>query len=386
MAATPPTAAPISGPLFFPHSLPRPPAIPAADVRNIFAPVRSLWIESGIDTFIPPESPSTLIDNFMANNPHNRRDFLKGSLGLLVFSSVGGTTLYGRVFPKSYKQLPGNLVAATYTLLVDDYPSFEATIDSELGPVKIGLTEVGSSIKLGSPSENSELLLMNPDHCERSGRDGNFYPISLVRVKESGEDAFVAVSTWCPHNNKSQLAYFDHKLGNSGLFVCLQHEKSCFTADGTWVPPEDSPYTDAPTKDEFFFNLNPDGTPHLTRFSTTYNQADGTVTIHDILCECAPCPTNSAPDEESGAYGLEQNYPNPVRHSTIIRFSLPGAAHVLLTVLSTDGEEIGVVVDKKMEAGLHSVDFKAKDLPSGTYFYKLETSFGTKTRRMTVMH
>lgn len=315
----------------------------------------------------------------MANNPHDRRDFIKGSLGFLVLTTFGGTTLYGRIFPKSYKELPGNMVAATYTLKVSDFPTVEIPT-SELGSVKLGLTEVGSSVKLTELPE----LLMNPDHCQRSGRDGKNYPISVVRVKESGEDAFVAVSSWCPHNNKSQLSEFAYTLGDEGLFICLEHEKSSFTADGTWVPPADSPYPDAPDKDEFFFNLNPDGTPHLTQFRTTFD-GDDTITIHDVLCECAPCVTGAAPDDDASSYNLEQNYPNPVRNSTIFRFNLPGTSHVLLTILSTDGEQIAVVLDKKMEGGIHNVDFKAKDMASGNYFYKLETDFGTKTRRMTVV-
>ncbi len=308
----------------------------------------------------------------MGNNVNNRRDFLKASLGLLAVSTVGGVSLYGRILPKSYKRLNGNQVAATYTLKVSDFPT--QTLPNN---IKIGLTEVGSSIKLTTLQE----LQMNPDHCERSGKDGNNYPIAVVRVSESGEDAFTAVSTWCPHNEKSQLDFFNASIGESGLFVCTEHEDSCYKADGTWVPPTQSPFPDAPDKDEFVFNVNPDGTPYLTRFDVTFD-GDDTITIQNVLVDCIP---TSTPDEESAGLFLHQNYPNPVRHATIFQFTLPKTTVVTLSILSTDGKEVARVIEQRLEAGHHNVDFDAKDLPAGTYFYKLETPFGTKTRRMSVV-
>ena len=131
----------------------------------------------------------------------SRRSFLKKSLSLAAVAAGGPTILLARLQPVSFRRLNNTTVAGTYTLKVSDFPTFTA------GTKKIGLTEPGSSIKLTSFEE----LLMNPDHCERSGRDGTNYPIAVVRVKESGEDAFRAVSTWCPHNNKSQLDLFDNK-------------------------------------------------------------------------------------------------------------------------------------------------------------------------------
>lgn len=307
----------------------------------------------------------------------NRRDFLKQSIGLLVVSTAGGTALYGRILPKSYKRVNANQVAATYSIKVSDFPT--QTLPNG---IKIGLTEVGSSIKLTTFEE----LQMNPDHCQRSGRDGVNYPISIVRVKESGDDAFTAVSTWCPHNNKSQLAYFNHQLGDDGLFVCTEHEFSCFKADGTWVPPEDSPYPDdAPDKEDFVLNTNPDGTPYLTRFGVSFDGED-TIILSDILCECEPCPDDASVEEgTSDSFRLEQNVPNPVRNSTVFAFELPSAADVMLKVISTAGEEMAVVFAGMLEGGRHLVDFDAKKLAAGTYFYKLESRFGVQTRRMIVV-
>ena len=216
----------------------------------------------------------------MEETTRGRRNFLRNTLGLLVVSTAGSIPVHGRILPISFKQVNKTQVRATYALRVSDFP----TEVIENG-IKVGLTEVGSSIKLTSFQE----LQMNPDHCKRSGRDGKNYPISIVRVKESGPDAFTAVSTWCPHNEKSQLAYFDHQRGNGGLFVCTEHENSCYRADGSWVSPTESPFPDAPDKDEFFFNIDDNGIPHLTRFTVEFD-GDDTIVLKDILCDCADCP------------------------------------------------------------------------------------------------
>lgn len=309
-------------------------------------------------------------------NKKSRRNFIKQSLSLFAVATAGPTTLLARIEPTSWKPVDKTTVAGTYTLKVSDFPTQVLP-----GGIRIGLSEVGDSIKLTTFEE----LTMNPDHCERSGKDGNNYPIAVVRVKESGEDAFRAVSTWCPHNNESQLDYFNRNLGEDGLFVCSQHEFSSFTADGTWVPPNESPYPDAPTLDEFFFNLGPDGKPHLTSFGTSFDGND-TLIISDVLCECEECAPSSVDDiEEGSALLLEQNFPNPATQLTVFSFVLPRSGRVKLSILSVDGKTVAVPVNRTMEGGKHLVDFNVKELPSGSYFFKLETPFGAKTRRMTVV-
>jgi hypothetical protein len=72
-------------------------------------------------------------------------------------------------------------------------------------------------------------------------------------------------------------------------------------------------------------------------------------------------------------FALGQNYPNPFNPSTTIRFSVPERSKVTLRVLNLLGEEVARVVNgESYDAGTYEVDFLAKDLPSGTYVYRLE--------------
>ena len=70
-------------------------------------------------------------------------------------------------------------------------------------------------------------------------------------------------------------------------------------------------------------------------------------------------------------YKLEQNFPNPFNPTTTIGFGIPEKGNVRLSVLNILGEEIKVLLNEEKEAGYHSIDFNASDLPSGVYFYKI---------------
>lgn len=76
------------------------------------------------------------------------------------------------------------------------------------------------------------------------------------------------------------------------------------------------------------------------------------------------------------AYSLEQNFPNPFNPSTIIRFTLPQAAEVTITVMNLIGEKVTTLVSRSMEQGTHAVQWNASGLPSGMYLYRLEARQG----------
>ncbi|MEE9572315.1 MAG: T9SS type A sorting domain-containing protein, partial [Candidatus Neomarinimicrobiota bacterium] len=88
-------------------------------------------------------------------------------------------------------------------------------------------------------------------------------------------------------------------------------------------------------------------------------------------------------------YALEQNYPNPFNPSTTIRYSIPVAGKVELTLYNLLGSEVAVLVNEQQEAGNHSVQFSTEDLGtslgSGIYFYTLKSGGFTKTRKMIVL-
>jgi photosystem II stability/assembly factor-like uncharacterized protein len=82
------------------------------------------------------------------------------------------------------------------------------------------------------------------------------------------------------------------------------------------------------------------------------------------------------------SYKLDQNFPNPLNPSTTIGFGIPEKGNVRLSVLNILGEEIKILLNEEKEAGYHSIEFNASDLPSGVYFYKLVSKDFVNTKKM----
>jgi len=91
--------------------------------------------------------------------------------------------------------------------------------------------------------------------------------------------------------------------------------------------------------------------------------------------------TNSVP----ALYRLYQNYPNPFNPSTVLAFDIPKEGFVSLKIYNTLGQEVAVLADGLMKAGEYQKVFKANNLPSGIYLYKLTTDNFSETRKMTLI-
>lgn len=86
--------------------------------------------------------------------------------------------------------------------------------------------------------------------------------------------------------------------------------------------------------------------------------------------------------EKVGNTMLGECYPNPFNPTTIINYRLEEACMVSLKIYNTIGEEIAVLVNEQKPAGNHNVQFNAINIPSGIYFYKLNTNRNTFVKKM----
>jgi hypothetical protein len=84
-------------------------------------------------------------------------------------------------------------------------------------------------------------------------------------------------------------------------------------------------------------------------------------------------------------YQLFQNYPNPFNPGTTIRYAIPEAGFVKLTVFNILGEEVATLVEKQQKAGFHRLEWNAFGNGSGIYFFRLECNDFRKIRKMTVI-
>lgn len=82
---------------------------------------------------------------------------------------------------------------------------------------------------------------------------------------------------------------------------------------------------------------------------------------------------------------LHQNFPNPFKENTEIKFTLARRAPITLKVFGMPGQEVATLAEGIFEAGEHKTNFEDAQLPSGTYFYQLQVGPHILRRQMTLV-
>jgi hypothetical protein len=131
------------------------------------------------------------------------------------------------------------------------------------------------------------------------------------------------------------------------------------------------------------------------------DDATSTATIHTQFGSINPVKysrwdfTNEQPKATTGvvevtsgivkSYSLDQNFPNPFNPSTTIRYAIPEAGNVTLTVFNLLGQQVSTLVSEKQKAGTYSVVFDASKLTSGIYFYQIKAGNFVNTKKLLLL-
>jgi hypothetical protein len=81
------------------------------------------------------------------------------------------------------------------------------------------------------------------------------------------------------------------------------------------------------------------------------------------------------------ALQLAQNRPNPFAAATLIRYELPQAAPVTLSLFDVSGRVVRQLVDGVQPAGTHEITLDGTDLPAGVYWYRLAVDGRVESRK-----
>ncbi len=92
---------------------------------------------------------------------------------------------------------------------------------------------------------------------------------------------------------------------------------------------------------------------------------------------------------------LSQNYPNPFKEKTVIKYCVAYKTRVQLTVFNSEGEEIEKLMDEEKKPGTYEVIFESaiggssKGVPSGlaigNYYYRLEAGEYKSEKKMEII-
>jgi hypothetical protein len=136
--------------------------------------------------------------------------------------------------------------------------------------------------------------------------------------------------------------------------------------------------------------------PHYHRDTDTSNKIDPTLGVQIMKAMIATLadlagasdPVTDAPAPMS--MRLEQNSPNPFNPRTQIVFTLADSGPMSLTVFDLAGRHVRTVLAESRGAGTHVTSWDGANddgvaMPSGSYFYRLESAGVKLARRMTLV-
>ncbi len=84
-------------------------------------------------------------------------------------------------------------------------------------------------------------------------------------------------------------------------------------------------------------------------------------------------------------YLLSQNFPNPFNPNTKISYQIPKDGFVSLVVYNLLGQEVDKLVNQHQTSGRYSVEFKAEDLTSGVYIYRITSGEFVQSNNMILL-
>ncbi|MBU0474113.1 MAG: CotH kinase family protein [Bacteroidetes bacterium] len=171
---------------------------------------------------------------------------------------------------------------------------------------------------------------------------------------------------WCDKDGSQQGIHTNFKLSVDGEFVAITDKDGKTIIDSITFPLQSA---------NISYGRFPDG-ENSWRFMDPSPEAKN----FDFV--------NVTDDYSVANFELFQNYPNPFNPSTTIEYSIPRSSEyysvkqVQLKIYDILGREVATLVNKQQKAGNYEVNFDAKNLGSGIYFYKLQSGSFSQSKKM----
>jgi hypothetical protein len=84
-------------------------------------------------------------------------------------------------------------------------------------------------------------------------------------------------------------------------------------------------------------------------------------------------------------FHLSQNYPNPFRIKTNIKYCLAYKTKVRILIFNTEGGLIETLVDEEKKGGTYEVEFYRNELTAGKYYYRMTAGNYSETKTIQIL-
>ena len=103
------------------------------------------------------------------------------------------------------------------------------------------------------------------------------------------------------------------------------------------------------------------------------------------FCNSAAVDVDELGNEIPAEFSLNQNYPNPFNPTTTIKYEIPKNSFVKIIVYDLLGREINILLNEEKNSGIYEINFDAKDLSSGIYFYSIKAKEFYQSKKMILL-
>lgn len=193
---------------------------------------------------------------------------------------------------------------------------------------------------------------------------GSNPPIRFNTIKENNADS-LGDGIYCQDNSFPVVD--SNNIYNNGYGAYNADSSQMLMAEYNWWGHSSGPYHQA---------LNPGGLGDSTNM-----WVDPVPFLTDSLTGITEVVKRQKPSVSM----VKQNYPNPFRQETFIRYHCSELSKVTMKVFNILGQEVAILVDKVENAGEHIVRWDAREMSNGIYFYRVTIGDFTETKKCMVV-
>jgi hypothetical protein len=200
--------------------------------------------------------------------------------------------------------------------------------------------------------------------------------------------------------NSGHIGYFGNGITDNGdfwkvtapsgdsIYIQIASDASV-DVDLSIYEPNGSTYISGDTRTGIYSQAGFKPVSGSTYYVRVY-RGGGTAGSYSILATRSSSAVNVEKPQADGLIptelSLAQNYPNPFNPSTAIRFSLPQAGDVRVSVWTMLGQEVAVLVSGVLPAAEHTTTWNGRghdgmEMPSGMYLIRLQAGSRQMVRR-----